>query len=122
MSLIPWKLRDQSTFSCVLVWVSGERSRGEILGAAQRVVEETLGAQKALGPEERALFEVDYISLADPQSLVEVEEVDPAKGAVLSGAVKMLEVEKPVEGEDLGYSGGPPVRLIDNIVLKPGDM
>ncbi|KAL2201965.1 Nucleotidylyl transferase [Sarocladium strictum] len=98
---------------------SGEVSRNAILGAAQQVVDKTLKAQMALGPEERALFEVDYISLADPDTLVEVDEVDSEKGAVLSGAVKMLPVEKAAKGEDLGFSGGPAVRLIDNIVLQP---
>ncbi|KAK0385686.1 hypothetical protein NLU13_6863 [Sarocladium strictum] len=103
-------------------FTNGARSRSEILGAAHQVVNRTLQEQTALGPEERALFEVDYISLADPSTMMEIEEVDMEKGAVLSGAVKMLEVEKAREGEDLGYKGGPPVRLIDNIVLKPGDV
>ncbi|KAG6027957.1 hypothetical protein E4U41_000809 [Claviceps citrina] len=76
----------------------------------------------ALRPCERALFEVDYISLADPDSLQELDAVDPARGAVLSGAVRMLPVEDPREGEDLGHSGGPAVRLIDNIILPPRAM
>jgi pantoate--beta-alanine ligase len=99
-------------------FTAGSTSRSEILGAAHAVVDKTLQEQLALGPEERALFEVDYISLADPKTMMEVEEVDMEKGAVVSGAVKMLEVEKAKEGEDLGYKGGPPVRLIDNVVLK----
>jgi len=49
----------------------------------------------------------------------ELQEVDEKYGAILSGAVKMLPVESPQDGEDLGASGGPPVRLIDNIILKP---
>jgi pantothenate synthetase len=70
--------------------------------------------------EQRARFEVDYISLADPESLEEVEEVDPSRGAVLSGAVKMLPLEDPQDGEDCGHGGGiGSVRLIDNIILKP---
>jgi pantoate--beta-alanine ligase len=52
---------------------------------------------------------------------VEVDEIDPSRGAVLSGAIKMLPVEEAKKGEDLGFSGGPPVRLIDNIILKPQD-
>jgi pantoate--beta-alanine ligase len=32
---------------------------------------------------------------------------------------QMLPVEAPQPDEDLGFGGGPPVRLIDNIVLKP---
>jgi pantoate--beta-alanine ligase len=50
----------------------------------------------------------------------ELDEVDPARGAILSGAVKMLPVEEPDSAEDLGVGGGQiPVRLIDNIVLDP---
>jgi pantoate--beta-alanine ligase len=75
--------------------------------------------QHQLKPEERVKFEVDYISLADPETMQEVEEVDESKGAILSGAVKMFPVEAPQPGEDLGLSGGPSVRLIDNIILKP---
>lgn len=71
-----------------------------------------------LGLEERVLFEVDYILLVDLKMMMEVEEVDMEKGVVVSGVVKMLEVEKVKEGEDLGYKGGLLVRLIDNVVLK----
>ena len=70
-------------------------------------------------PEERVQFEFDYISLADTETMEELEDVDERKGAILSGAVKMLPVESPLDGEDLGLSGGPSVRLIDNIILKP---
>lgn len=94
-------------------------SREAILGAAHSVCREMDEAQRMLKPTERALFEVDYISMADPDSLQEVDEVDVDKGAVLSGAVKMLPVEEALPGEDLGHSGGPAVRLIDNIILPP---
>lgn len=97
----------------------GQTDRAAILGAAQDVCEMILRGQMDMKPSERVRFEVDYISLADPDSLQEVDEVDPSKGAVLSGAVRMLPVEEPLEGEDLGHSGGPAVRLIDNIILPP---
>jgi len=97
----------------------GARTREEILGAANKVAQETLAAQMALAPEDRVRFEVDYISLADPTTMMELEMVDPGKGGILSGAVKMLPVEAPQPGEDLGHSGGPAVRLIDNIILQP---
>lgn len=93
--------------------------RKSILGAANDVVKSTLDAQAALSPAERALFEVDYISLADPNTMLEIDTVDPVQGAVLSGAIKMLALEETKEGEDVGHAGGPPVRLIDNIILKP---
>uniref|UniRef100_A0A8H7N6R1 Pantoate--beta-alanine ligase n=1 Tax=Bionectria ochroleuca TaxID=29856 RepID=A0A8H7N6R1_BIOOC len=93
--------------------------RETLLGAARRVAEGVRATQDELPEEKRALFEVDYISLADPETMMEVDQVDPEKGAVLSGAIKMLPVEKPAEDEDVGFGGGPAVRLIDNIILKP---
>ncbi|KAI1132409.1 pantoate-beta-alanine ligase-like protein [Nemania abortiva] len=98
---------------------AGTFDREDILRAANSVVTDTLNKQLALGPEQRVKFELDYISLADPATMEEVTEVDPKVGGILSGAVKMLPVESPQPGEDLGHSGGPAVRLIDNIVLKP---
>jgi len=100
-------------------YLRGYRSRDELLGPARELAKLLLMEQHRLEPEERAKFEVDYISLADPDTMQEVEEVDETKGAILSGAVKMLPVESPQPGEDLGLSGGPSVRLIDNIILKP---
>ncbi|KAK4191921.1 pantothenate synthetase [Podospora australis] len=97
----------------------GMAGRKEILGEAEKVVREVEEEQGRLGPKERVRFEVDYISLADPDTMEEVGVVDRRRGAILSGAVKMLRVEEPKEGEDLGYEGGPEVRLIDNIILKP---
>ena len=97
----------------------GCRSRDEILGPANELARLLLVEQFELKPEERVKFEVDYISLADPDTMAELDIVDGSKGAILSGAVKMLPVESPQEGEDLGLSGGPAVRLIDNIILKP---
>ncbi|KLU82351.1 pantoate-beta-alanine ligase [Magnaporthiopsis poae ATCC 64411] len=73
----------------------------------------------ALPPSSRVVFELDYISLADPDTMEELDVIDPARGGILSGAIKMLPVEEPQEGEDLGHSGGPAVRLIDNIILNP---
>lgn len=99
---------------------SGKRTRGDILWPASDHADQTKMAQDALQPSRRAMFEVDYISLADPETMEELEEVDPARGAILSGAVKMLPVEQPAENEELGVGGGQiPVRLIDNIVLEP---
>ncbi|PQE32149.1 pantoate-beta-alanine ligase protein [Rutstroemia sp. NJR-2017a WRK4] len=101
------------------IYTAGGRSRDDLLGPALEQAEMLLMAQQQLEPEERVKFEVDYISLADPETMEEIKEIDETKGAILSGAIKMLPVESPQEGEDLGAAGGPPVRLIDNIILKP---
>ncbi|TGJ86751.1 hypothetical protein E0Z10_g2019 [Xylaria hypoxylon] len=98
---------------------NGVLDRDTILKAANSVIADTLNEQMALGPEQRVKYEVDYISLADPSTMQEVTNVDPKVGGILSGAVKMLPVEAPQPGEDLGHSDGPAVRLIDNIVLEP---
>jgi pantoate--beta-alanine ligase len=102
-------------------YLRGCRSREELLGPANELTRLLLMEQHSLKPEERVKFEVDYISLADPETMEELEEIDD-RGAILSGAVKMLPVESPQDREDLGLSGGPPVRLIDNIILKPAQV
>ncbi|CAJ0550611.1 Ff.00g105410.m01.CDS01 [Fusarium sp. VM40] len=99
--------------------VNGHCDRESILGAAHKFIKTFTSDMSKLPPTERVVFEVDYISLADPDTLVEIDEVDPTRGAVLSAAIKMLPVEEAKKAEDLGFSGGPPVRLIDNIILKP---
>ncbi|KAI8959194.1 pantoate-beta-alanine ligase [Daldinia sp. FL1419] len=100
-------------------YLSGALNRTQLMNAANTLIRKVLDEQSALPSEKRAMFEVDYISLADPLSMEELTEIDPKKGGILSGAVKMLPVESPQRGEDLGHSGGPAVRLIDNIILKP---
>ncbi|KAJ4312463.1 pantoate-beta-alanine ligase [Neodidymelliopsis sp. IMI 364377] len=98
----------------------GKRLRGDILWPAVDHGDQVQHEQEALEPSKRALFQVDYLSLADPDTMEEVERVDETKGAILSGAVKMLPIEEPQEGEDRGLGGGQvAVRLIDNIVLQP---
>ena len=97
----------------------GALDRKSVLRAAMKVAEDTLAKQMGLPCRKRVRFEVDYISLADPSSMRELTEIDPTVGAILSGAFKMLPVEAPQPGEDLGHSGGPAVRLIDNIILEP---
>lgn len=97
----------------------GNRDRKSVLGTAREVVATVVQAQERLAPTQRALFEVDYISLADPDTLEEIDVINPERGAVLSGAIKMLPLEEALPGEDVGHAGGPAVRLIDNLILKP---
>ncbi|PPJ56922.1 hypothetical protein CBER1_02263 [Cercospora berteroae] len=101
-------------------YVKGKRVRDEILAHAWDEVNMRQLEQEEKGETERAMFEVDYISLADPDAMDEVDNVDSGKGAILSGAVKMLPLEATREGERLGLGDDKvPVRLIDNIVLLP---
>jgi len=98
----------------------GKRSRDDMLALAWDVAKRMSMEQDELTETERARFEVDYISLADPDTLEEVETVDESRGAVLSGAIKMLPLERMNEGERFGLGEDKvPVRLIDNIILQP---
>ncbi|KAF1955848.1 Nucleotidylyl transferase [Byssothecium circinans] len=111
---------NQSLRKAEAQYKAGKRKRGDILWQANDHANNALLQQESLPLNQRAMFEVDYISLADPDTMEEVEEVDETRGAILSGAVKMLPVEQPREDEELGIGGGQiPVRLIDNIVLDP---
>lgn len=94
--------------------------RNEVLASAWDVTNMMNIKQDEMPENERAQFEVDYISLADPDTLEEVQSVDPKKGAILSAAIKMLPLEATKEGEKLGLGGDTvPVRLIDNLILEP---
>lgn len=94
----------------------GRLSRTEIFGAAIHFLEtERLKlADRGLGAVE---FELDYISVADMEEMNEIkDEVDPKRGAIISGALKMLPVKDPQTEEERAQK---PVRLIDNIILTP---
>lgn len=98
----------------------GRRKRADLLGAAMEVLTRTKSQQDDLPISERASIEIDYISIADPTTLDELEEVDASKGAVVSGAIKMLPISEPRPGEALGLGEDKnPVRLIDNIFIGP---
>ncbi|KAJ5091907.1 hypothetical protein NUU61_006777 [Penicillium alfredii] len=99
---------------------SGKTSRADILGAAHGEAQRVISEQQVLSPSERSLFQVDYISLADPDTLDELEIVNPTKGGVLSTAFKMAPLEETKPNEDCGLGDGQvAVRLIDNLILQP---
>ena len=101
-------------------FIKGKRGRTEILDLAWNIVSSTADTQEKLESKHRARFEVDYISLADPETLEEVDIVTDSRGAVLSGAIRMHPIEAAAPGEDCGLGGGTSVvRLIDNIILEP---
>ena len=98
----------------------GKRDRDDILMFAWYVTNDRSMVQDGIDETERAPFEVDYISLADPDTLEEVQTVDENRGAVLSGAIKMLPLEAVNAREKLGLGEDKmPVRLIDNMILEP---
>ncbi len=96
----------------------GKCDRDEILALGWDIANRMMMEQDALSETERARFEVDYLSLADPQTLEEVDRVDDTRGAILSGAIIMLPLEATTDGEKLGRERDTKrVRLIDNITL-----
>ena len=101
------------------VFGRGARKRRFLYNAAIDKLSAVEKQQYALPRSERVRFEIDYISIADPDTMEELDEVDPERGAILSGAIKMLPLEEPNEGEETGLGGGTStVRLIDNIRLE----
>ena len=98
------------------LFAKGARKRRYLYNAAMGHLTLVQKQQQALPKSQRALFEIDYISIADPDTLDELEEV--IEEAILSCAIKLLPIEDPQMGEDCGNGGGTgPVRLIDNIRL-----
>jgi pantoate--beta-alanine ligase len=98
----------------------GKTDRDDILALAWDVANRMMMEQDALPQVERARIEVDYFSLADPETLEEVESVDLSRGAVLSAAIKMLPLEVTNDQEKLGEGDDKvAVRLIDNIIFEP---
>ncbi|KAI9821804.1 MAG: pantothenate synthase [Pycnora praestabilis] len=101
-------------------YARGKRTRSDILSLSNDLIHLTADSQEQMTPDKRARFEAVYLSLADPDSLEEVQEVDERRGAILSGAIKMDPLEALHESEDCGVGGGVlPVRLIDNVILQP---
>jgi len=97
----------------------GKTSRKDIIDAVLETAVSVLSRQKSLPFENRARFEVEYISLANLLDMREIENMEDVKTAVLSGAVIMLPLESPGLLEDTGVGGGQKkVRLIDNILLQ----
>lgn len=98
----------------------GETTRKEILACALTLARKEQSLQEQMDECDRVRFEIVYLELSDLDSVEEVEEVDPMKGALLSGAVRMLPLEAATEKEDVGWRNGTDcIRLIDSIVLNP---
>ncbi|KAI9882334.1 MAG: hypothetical protein M1823_005919 [Watsoniomyces obsoletus] len=97
------------------------RTRRDILFPTLNLLNGTaLDQDQNQDPTDKACFEIEYISLADPDTLEEVEEVDEERGAILSGAIRMLPLLASKPGEDCGVGEGKSaVRIIDNVILEP---
>ena len=96
---------------------NGVMARSKLLETAVQTATALQNEQRALPPSQRARFEMDYFSIADPATLKELDVVDEKKGAILSAAIMMLPLEDVQPGEKLGAGGDTnTVRLIDNII------
>ena len=93
-------------------------SRDQALAAALRELERLQSEQLSLPPSRRVRYELDYISLADPIHLREVDVIRHEQGAVLSGALWVHPLEDPQLGEALGIGDDQRlVRLLDNLLI-----
>ncbi|RKF57984.1 Pantothenate synthetase [Erysiphe neolycopersici] len=99
-------------------YLRGNRARDSLLQPALDFMDKIKVEQERLG-ELGVRFSLDYLSLADTETLEEIEEVSKSKGAVISGAIKMLPLDNHQPKEYLGLANGPTVRLIDNLILTP---
>ena len=100
-------------------YLTGKMHRRDLLNAALEVASSVQDSQRRLAPSQRARFELDYLSLVDPTTLSDLTFVDPKEGAILCGALVMLPLEEPQDGEYKGLGGGKSsVRLVDNIMLE----
>lgn len=99
----------------------GKLAKNEILTPAYKFLTLQQEHFENLPDKERVSTELDYLSIADPEDMHELVEVDPGKGAIISGALKMLPLQHSSSQESLeaGTELTRNVRLIDNIVLKP---
>jgi pantoate--beta-alanine ligase len=99
-------------------YLNGKTSRADIRDTAVQFLTKEAQRQRELPPSERALFSLDYVSMADLDSLDELDDVDQTRPAVISAAIIMQPLESPQSGESLGQGGDVGlVRLIDNIIL-----
>ncbi|RKF74209.1 Pantothenate synthetase [Golovinomyces cichoracearum] len=101
-----------------LQYLSGSLTRSSILDPALAYLSLAQDEQMQIG-KNGVCFELDYISLADPETLEEIQEIDSNKGAVLSGAIKMLPLCSPQHNEVKDPAENKTVRILDNIILKP---
>ena len=102
------------------IYRKGNTSRADLISACivtANACQQTQG-QKELC--DQANIEVIYFHLSHPESMEDLEDVDPQVGAIVSGAVWMLPLQATSGGETLGWrKDSDKVRLIDNIRLYP---
>jgi len=99
----------------------GKSGKEDILRYARMYAMKQIALHANMEVDERVNMELEYLSLADPDTMEEVQVIDKEKGAILSAAVRMLPLHDVKEGEDTGENDGGKrmVRLIDNIILEP---
>ena len=99
---------------------NNELDRDKLLYTCTRVVEQEQVKQERLPKSRRATFAAIYFDLMDSDTFESISTIDPARGAVLCGAIQMFPLETPVDGEDRGLRDGQDsVRLLDSVMLAP---
>jgi pantoate--beta-alanine ligase len=82
----------------------GVLSAGELVRMGRKAILDH-ASQAAAGA---VTVEIEYFSLSDQDTLVDVETIDPVRGAIVSGAVRLTDTSG--QGRD--------TRIIDNVILK----
>ena len=114
MATILWKALKETE----KLFAQGARQRRYLYQGAMDFLTKAQKQQAALPASQRVIFEVDYVSIADADTLEELDSVPSESGAIVSGAIKLLPLEQPQDGESLGKGDDETaVRLIDNIRL-----
>jgi pantoate--beta-alanine ligase len=110
----------QALTAAAQAYDNGATRVADIRGVAMKYLKQQEETQAKLPKSAQALFKADYVSVADPDTLDEIDDVDIQKGAVISSAIIMQPLEEKQDGEQLGIGGDSgTVRLIDNILLAP---
>ena len=100
-----------------------QRTRSLLIDSAMKVYEAEFDQQQKntiTNPQQAVLFKLDYLSLADPDTMQEIRDRVGPKGAIMSLAVAFqpLERDSISDTERLGINGDQTVvRLIDNELL-----
>lgn len=99
------------------MYQSGQCQRRTILAACKEEVLREQDRQNLRDLSDRVNFDLVYFGLNHLQTLEDIEEVEVAEGALLSGAIQMLPYERIKCLEDVQVSDRMSVRLIDSLVL-----
>ena len=100
-------------------WREGARRRSDLVRPALKLLASETKAHAELPSRKRVRFELDYLSVADMNTMEEYADEAEIENCIVSIAVKLLPVEDVAPGEYTGEGdgGSRTIRLIDNTIL-----